>query len=191
MSGDSVSAELGRAIGEVAAQHMALPPRQKNIHRAAMGAGLLVACAYTAWQARGFTGLPPAALVSAFLRSPANAPSYVLWPVVTWAAAVLLGALWLVVGVAGSYGPRETMTTFWAGVRLCIPVALLLLHAYTPNWPFTNLVLQCAYLSYLAACAVEFLLLVRGPRQGPRQSDTHGRSRTASAADLQRGGILR
>ena len=190
MSGSTWGRELGSAIHDALAQHDALPARRKNVNRAAMGAGLLTACGYSAWWSREFTGRSAAEMTIAFVHAPAAA-----WLPMTWFGSLLLGVIWFVVGVAGARGPRDTMTIFWAIVRLAIAGALLWYGAYIPpDWgggPFSTLVLRGLYLSYLAACAVETLLLLYGPPRRRLQSPTHGQARTATAEDLRGSGILR
>jgi hypothetical protein len=194
MSGQGVGAELGRAVGETIAAHMALPPRLKNIHRAAMGAWLLVAVAYSIWWSRAFIGWPAGTLLTFFLQHPASAAAIVWLPLALWAGAGVLALLWLVVGISGARGPRDTMTIVWAAVRLGIVAALLGCGIYLPrdwHWPLVNLALRGFYLAYLAACAVELVLLMLGPPRRALQADAHGRARTATTEDLRRGGILR
>ena len=194
MSGHNFGSEFGQVIASTINDHMHLPPRQKNVHRAVMGTVLLAGCAYSAWWSNAFIGLPAPSILAAFIRSPSGAPSWVWWPVMIWIGAALLGAIWVVVGVANSRGPRETMDIFWSGVRLCVAGALLVFGAYLPrdwNMPLINLALQGFYLCWLASSMVEMLLLLRGPPPRMLQAQTHGQARTASAADLRQKGILR
>jgi hypothetical protein len=194
MSGDDAIRELARGVGEAINGHMNLPPRQKNIHRAGMGAWLLAAVIFSVYWSQTFIGWPAATLLTFFLRHGTSAATIVWLPLLAWTIATLLGALWLVVGINGSVGPRDTMNTVWAGVRLCIVAGLLLFKVYLPygwNVPLINLALQGMYLSYVAACAVELVLLLRGLPGRSLQANTHGQARTASVADLKRSGIIR
>jgi hypothetical protein len=192
MSDHDIAAMLGRSVGEVIAQHDAKPPRFKNIARAYMGVWLLTACSYTAWGSKAFTGLTAGNLIAAFIHAPARVSTDIWSPLAVWAVALLLGALWLVVGVAGSRGPREVMQIFWALVRLALVVALLWFEIYLPRgWPLTNLVLRGLYLSFLSASTLELVLLLPGAGGGSRKSNVHGQARTATVRDLRNAGIVR
>ncbi len=181
---------LGRAIGKIFDVHDAKPPRFKNIARAYMGAGLLTACSYTAWWSQAFTGRAAGNLVAAFIRSPTQAPTNIWLPIAIWVAAAALGVLWFVVGVAGSRGPRDVMMIVWALVRLVIVAALLRFDVLPHAWPLCTLVLRGVYLSFLAAYAVEFMLLLPGAGGGPRGSNVHGQARQARVKDLRSAGIV-
>lgn len=194
MAGNDFGREFGQVIASSINDHMALPPRQQNIRRAVMGTGLLTACAYSAWWSKAFISLSAGQLVTVFARSPSQAPSWVWWPVVIWLCAAGLGILWLLVGISNSRGPREIMTIFWCGVRLCIFSALLLFQVYLPrdwNMPLVNLVLQGIYICAVTSTAVDLVLQLIGPPRRSMPANTHGQARVASAGDLKQRGILR
>jgi hypothetical protein len=156
---------LAEPIAQGIAQHRASPPHEKNLTRAGWGAGFLTGCAYTASWSHVFLGDSLGGLISTFLRTPLSPPIALM----IWAGAAALGLLWLWVGVRGVTGPREMMEKFWAGARVAVLSAALLLGWYIPlnfgYWvPFANLVLKGIYLVLLAENAVVFLLMIRASR---------------------------
>src|SRR5271155_3348106 len=83
-------------LADALAKHAALPPFQKNVSRAAFGAGLLTLCGYAA------VTFGPAV------------HRYPLYYPLVWAGLVGFGLLLLVVGVRNARGPSDVMHAFWA-----------------------------------------------------------------------------
>jgi hypothetical protein len=191
MSDYNVAAELGRAVNDLTTHHMSLPPRMQNVHRAAMGAGILTFCVYWAWHAQAFIHISGWTLLLRFFNPPAHASSVLWWAVLIWAGMILVGCFWLVIGITNSRGPRDTMKIFWALARVAIPTALILYGAYPSDWPDAKMFLCSLYYAHLASFSLEAVLLMLGPPHRSLQSNAHGQARVATADDLRRSGIVR
>lgn len=168
---DSPLRELGTSIRESVAKHQALPPREKSLHRAGMGAMLVTGAIYVAWWCRAFTGWTAGRLLAVFFHAPASAPTSVWLPLALWVGAIILGLLWLVVGISSSRGSRDTMSIFWDGVCVAVSVALLLVAYFPHDWgdwvPIGNVVLRGFYLMFLASSALTLLLRLQPPARAP------------------------
>jgi hypothetical protein len=107
---------LGDAIGDGINQVLArrqrrasIPPQQKNVGRAVLGAGLLAGCAYVVVFAQPLLGEKFSVLVAQFQRAP-NDPPFVL---VAWLAALVFGAGYLWLGWRGAQdGPDAAFAAF-------------------------------------------------------------------------------
>lgn len=136
---------IGVPIAESIAEHQRLPPYEKNVARATLGAGLLTWCGY---------------LAAAFGDGARQFSDVVLW---VWAGCALLGLLWLAVGLRNARGPREMMAAFWSGAVVAVCGWLLWHEAYPSGWgPLGAFILKGCYLAMLTSCAVRFWLAVRG-----------------------------
>lgn len=129
-------------LADALAKHAALPPFQKNMARAAFGAGLLTLCAYTAVTLGKYAQTCP--------------PLYLL----IWTAAAGLGVLLLIVGVRGAQGQRDVMAAFWPVVVLA-GCGWALWHFGGPAI-FRDFYVRGFGLALLASTAVRAWLAMRG-----------------------------
>jgi hypothetical protein len=162
-------ADLITPFTDAIAEHRALPPDQKNRARASGGAGLIAFCLY---------------VLIAVPQLPVS--SWVAF--VLWLALIAFGALWLVVGIKGSTGPRDIMAGFWSGIGILFFLGLMVVGAYLPaDWVVVNFLLKGFYIGYAAACVVKLWVSARGiPSTGldeVRAQQAHGRARDATEAE--------
>jgi hypothetical protein len=116
--GGTVNDAVGLVRGRVA-KYQSLPQLEKNRQRASYGTGMLTACYYIYLAQPSFhygslrerIGLYIAELYKPF----GIGVLYYAWGVV-----LVVGLVWLVVGLLGSRGPRDMMAIFWALVRTSV-----------------------------------------------------------------------
>lgn len=162
MSEDWIASTV-RSQAELINRHLAAPPHEQNLSRAGAGAALLVACGYVAYWSRVFLGADFGTVIAAAIRAPGNAP----FGLYVWTACLVLGLVWLKVGLSGVLPPRNIMVTFWSAVCVALftwaALSWYLPRAWGRDWvPYVNLVLRGIYLSLLAESVVHFLLSLRG-----------------------------
>jgi clan AA aspartic protease (TIGR02281 family) len=88
------------------------------------------------------------------------------WPYYVWTGTMLLGLLWVVIGVRRSRAPRKPMTACWALAWAILGGAALWNQWYIDDWLVVNWFLTGLYLMTLTGALMLFWLAVRGIGSG-------------------------
>lgn len=154
--------ELGRAIGELIGSVLGTQqpqppptPQQMNITRACLSAGLLAGCAYAPFFAAELTGKTVGVLLAEFRHAPLDPPAVLL----AWLAAVVVGGVYLWVGLRGAVdGPHAALWAFWSAA---LPAAAgLAVWRHAPAL-FGNPMMRGVFLVAAVICAMRFWIAVR------------------------------
>jgi Ni,Fe-hydrogenase I cytochrome b subunit len=162
---------IAEPIGQEMAQHLNAPPLRRNQNRAVWGTLLIAGGTYVGYSYVQGISLDEA--VHGYIGV-LHRPFDESWPFYAWGAAMLFGLLWVVVGVRGSRGPRDTMATFWSLAWLAGASAALWNGWYTADYPGLNWFLRGGYIMAIAGALMMFFLVVRGSGRGAAHSvQTH------------------
>lgn len=159
---------IAEPLAQMAAEHLNAPPQRRNQNRAEWGAGLLAGGAYVAWTAAVGKHASLSGLVAFYIRS-LQEPIDASWPFYAWGAVMLFALLWVVVGVRGSRGPRDTMMAFWALFRIVLAVVALSRGWYFDGYPVVNWFLMGIYIMVVSSSAMLLYLALRGTGRGAVQ----------------------
>jgi FtsH-binding integral membrane protein len=159
----AINEGINETVVRPVAKHLAAPPVEKNRNRAIWGTRLVVACLCLAYGAWIETGYSVTSLARSYWRMLHAAPED-SWPVYGWTAAMLLGLLWLSVGVKGSRGPRDVMMAFWAMLRVAIFAGAL--WWYPAIDPKSDWLIQGVVVTLLASSLMSLYLALRGTGTG-------------------------
>jgi hypothetical protein len=150
--------------------------RRQSFERAGGGTAMLVIAAYLVIEARhvigrGYWDLVVIAVNVPFMRLVPD-----VWiPALCWVFLVLLGLWFLVDGVRGANGPRDSMIALWALNEMAIFSGLLWWGVYVPGtWQragLVNFALEGIYIGFLVGGFIRFVLSVRGPASGSMRPD--------------------
>lgn len=156
--------QASQVISQAIGDHINAPPLRQNLNRAEWGAGLVAGGAYVGYSY--VQGVSLAEAVQGYIGV-LHRPFDESWPFYAWGAAVLLGLLWVAVGVRGTRGlPRDTMIAFWALFRIGLAVAALWYGWYLDDYPVMNWFLKGIYIMVLSSSVMLLYLCLRGPGRG-------------------------
>jgi hypothetical protein len=79
---------------------------------------------------------------------------------------ILFGLLWVMVGVRGSRGPRDTMVAFWSVAWVAGSGAALWYGWYLDDYPVVNWFLKGIYLMLVTSSVMSLYLSLRGTGTG-------------------------
>ena len=147
-------------------KHLAAPPVEKNRNRAVWGTRLVVSgvcLAYAVWTETSYSLTD----LARFYFRGLHAPIETSWPLYAWGAAMLLGLLWLSVGLKGSRAPRDTMMAFWALLRVVVFAGVLWWYPATD--PQGDRLIRGVIITLLASSLMSLYLALRGTGSGAVQ----------------------
>lgn len=161
----AVNQAINDTVGDPIRRYHALPEGvDKNRKRAVWGTGLLAGGGYVVRLVQVNTGDSPGDLVHFFIQG-ARAPVPTCLAFYGFAATMLFGLLWVVVGVRGSRGPRHVMMAFWALARIGLGGAALWYGLYA-NDSDIDPWLRGLYVVVLASGLMALFVALRGPGRG-------------------------
>jgi hypothetical protein len=131
-------------------------PEQLHIIWACLSAGLLTACAYVPFITMRLIGKDAGALFSEFLRAPFDPPA----ALAVWAGAIVLGTVYLVIGLHGAAdGPHARSWAFWSAV---FPVITWLVLWRQAPWLLRDPLVCGGGLVLTIVCLMRCYIAVRG-----------------------------
>ena len=157
-------------------RHRPAHGRRQHLARAGGGAAMLTVAVYLIVDARPVIGRGYWDLVMDAVRAPFMRGFPVVWvPALCWVLLTVFGLWFLVQGIWGSRGPRDSMMAIWALNEIAIVGVLLWWGVYLPDtWPqadMINFALEGIYLGFLVGALTRFVLLMRGPGGGSARLD--------------------
>jgi hypothetical protein len=164
--GEAINQGINETVVQPITKHLAAPPLQKNRNRAVWGTRLIVAgicLAHVGWMASNDSVV----LLAHFYWHGLHLSLDQSWPVYGWTAGMLLGLVWLLVGLKGSRAPRDVMMALWAMVRVAAFAAAL--WWYPGVDPQGDWLIQSVIITLLASSLMSLYLAMRGTGSGAVQ----------------------
>ena len=183
--GHAVSGTVNDTVGLVrgrVAKYQSLPLLEKNRKRASYGTGMLTACYYIYLAMPDFhygTIRERVTLYIAELYKPFGIGALYY----AWGVMLVVGAVWLVVGLLGSRGPRDMMAIFWALTRTIVFASALWFGWFLGDLlPGSDWLLQGIYIAGLTSSSMLLFVNLIGP--GGRAARIIARLRQRRAAGM-------